>query len=289
MKILILGAGGIVGQHMYTNKPIGIDAIFARRVSEDFWYGIDYNNGDLINHLNLINPDVIINLAGENRVDIVESNPEQCFNINVNMVKDLCDWVASNGKYLIQCSTQGVFSGNNAPYNPSMIPDPITEYGKQKRQAEEIALSYNNTEVDRLTFVLGIRPFQNIGRRNPLEDMIEQEIQLQVNDRFFSPLFADEAAEILWERAINYKSNNKKIVHLGTPYKCSRFSIASDLKYNSCGNIKAKINSVSHEYFPGIAPRPFDTTWAYGTSLYRKHYDDALVSSYLLWNRIKNK
>jgi len=286
IKVLILGAGGIVGQHMTLCQPKNIDAIYTRKKQDDFWYGFDYESDNIFDFLNDINPNVIINLAGENRVDVVEATPTAFYSVNVKLVEDLCNWVTANDAHLIQCSTQGVFNGDDAPYNPSSFPHPITHYGKQKFEAEKIALQCDNAEIDRLTFVLGIRPFKNIGRRNPLEDMIESLDQLQVNDRFFSPLFADEAAEILWERALGNKFNKNKIVHLGTPYKSSRYSISCDLKYNCCGNIKAKIQPVSHKHFPGLAPRPKDTSWQYGTSLYKKPYDEALVLSYLQWNRI---
>lgn len=289
IKVLVLGAGGIVGQHMTLCQPKNIDAVYTRKKQNDFWYGFDYDFDNIFEHLNIINPDVIINLAGENRVDVVESNPSACYGVNVKLVEDLCKWVTINNSYLIQCSTQGVFNGEDAPYNPSSFPRPITFYGKQKIEAEKFALQCDNAEIDRLTFVLGIRPYQDIGRRNPLEDMIESINQLQVNDRFFSPLFADEAAEILWERALTNKLNKNKIVHLGTPYKSSRYTISCDLKYNSYGNINSKITPVSHEHFPGIAPRPKDTSWQYGTSLYKRPYDEALVLSYLQWSRVNKK
>ena len=202
------------------------------------------------------------------------------------MPVDICQWNKINNKYFIHCSTQGVFDGESSPYSPMDIPKPITEYGKQKYLSEKMVLSYENTEVDRLTFVIGIRPFQNIGRKNPLEEMIEKENQLQVNDRFFSPLFAEEAADILWERALGNNRNSDRIVHLGTPIKCSRYTIASDLKYNSHGNIKASIQPVSHEHFPGIAPRPKNTTWEFGKCLYKNRYDDALLNAYIQWNRM---
>ena len=42
MKVLILGAGGIVGQHMRLCVPSGVEAIFARRTADpDIDFGID--------------------------------------------------------------------------------------------------------------------------------------------------------------------------------------------------------------------------------------------------------
>ena len=287
MKILILGAGGIVGQHMKINQPKDVEVIYSRKTSSPGWHGIDADHQDVRKELDIINPDVIINLAGENRVDVVESDPQKYVSVNVDLVKTLCTWVTKNNKYLIQGGTQGIFSGENSCYDTSDIAHPLTHYGKQKLTAEQIALAHQNTEICRLTFVIGVRPFQNIGRKNPLESMIEDEVQLQVNDRFFSPLFAEDAAEMLWNRALNFKNAKEKIVHLGIPIKCSRFAIARDLKYNLHGCINPIIEGVSHEHFKGIAPRPKDTTWC--KSLHNRSYEEGLISSYLLWEKVKNE
>ena len=285
MKVLILGSGGIVGQHMKINEPEDVEAVYSRKTSSPGWYGIDVDHQDVRKDLDIINPDVIINLAGENRVDVVESDPQKYVSVNVDLVKTLCTWVTKNNKYLIQGSTQGIFSGDNSCYNTTDIAHPLTHYGKQKLTAEHIVLAHQNTEICRLTFVIGVRPFQDIGRKNPLESMIEDEVQLQVDDRFFSPLFAQDAAKILWNRALGFKNAKEKIVHLGIPIKCSRFAIARDLKYNVHGCINPVIKGVSHEHFKGIAPRPKDTTWC--KSLYIDSYEEGLMSSYLLWEKVK--
>ena len=158
MKVLILGAGGIVGQHMKINEPKDVEVIYSRKTSSPGWYGIDVDHQDVRKDLDIINPDVIINLAGENRVDVVESDPQKYISVNVDLVKTLCTWVTKNNKYLIQGSTQGIFSGDNSCYNTTDIAHPLTHYGKQKLTAEHIVLAHQNTEICRLTFVIGVRP-----------------------------------------------------------------------------------------------------------------------------------
>lgn len=288
MKIAVLGAGGVVGQHMMLRQPDGIEAVFTRRNIDDRFYGFEVETDPLDLFLKSIKPDVVINLIGENRVDIVESDPDKYRFRNVDFVSDLVKWVYENDKKLIHCSTQGVFSGENAPYRATSVPHPITEYGKQKYESELIALSSPNTQVVRLTFVLGIRPFQDIGRLNPAEQMIIKDHQLQVNDRFFSPLFATDAAKSLWGIALG--ENQDKIIHLGEPLRCTRFSIASDLKHYSHGGLMDnKIEGVSHEYFTGIAPRPKDTTWAYGATQYNVRYEDAILELYLTGKKLRSE
>lgn len=283
-KVVVFGASGIVGQHMIKFQPKNVNPIYTKRSGDGIF--VSFTGADnVINFLDSINPDVIINLSGENSVDTVESSPDKFLNINVNIPKNIKNWADLHKKIYFHISTQGVFSGELSPYSPTSAPDPITQYGIQKFQSEQNVFDSEYTKIIRLTFVLGVRPFQNIGRRNPFEDMIEKKNQLQVDDRFFSPLFAQDAAQILWEEVekLNLKD---KIIHLGNPLKCSRFSIASDLKYHTHGAIDNKIMPVSHEYFTGIAARPKDTTWEINSSIFKQNYEEGLLSAYFDWRNL---
>lgn len=269
---------------MIIDTPEAIDALFVRRSEHPAaaWMALDLLQPDALDKLAEFEPDVIINLAGENRVDVVESDPDATFGINTAFPFLLAIWCQNNHVRLIQCSTQGVFSGEHPPYQTTDKPDPITAYGRQKAEAELYTLHCDYGYVARLTFVIGVRPF-DCGRRNPLEDIIEKQEQKQVNDRFFSPLSAEDAAAILWELALH--PNPPRIVHLGQPIRTSRFNLAADAIWHGHGMIWPKIEAVSHEYFPGIAPRPRDTTWAYG-SLYKKDLETVLIDAMI---KIKEK
>ncbi len=287
LKVVIFGAGGVVGQHLIKTTPSSIEVIFTKRNSNNsIWTNFDITTDDVFEFLNNIKPDVIVNLAGENRVDVVESSPEEFLKVNVEFPLKLAQWVDLNNSYLIQCSTQGVFSGDNPKYKPNDIPHPITEYGKQKLLAEQNALTINSSEIVRFTFVLGVRPFPEYGRRNPLEDMIENKYQLQVDDRFFSPLFAQDCATMLWNKISQKLFSDKKIIHYGNELRCSRFSISSDVKYLARGSISAEIKPVSHEYFTGIAPRPKDTTWLDGFAESSIDYEEGILINIIEWSRL---
>ena len=289
MKVLVFGAGGVVGQHMMHQAPEEVEPIYTRTLGDDRYCKFIYGEDSINEFLDFHRPNLIINLAGENRVDIVESSPERFYDINVLMPSEIVEWCNRNQSYLIQCSTQAVFSGNNPPYSPLDPVDPINKYGEQKSKAEDIVLKYSKSLVARLTFVLGARYFTEIGRRNPFEDIMEKDNQLQVDDRFFSPLFAHDAASSLWDLSLNYLNWSKKIVHLGHPTRCTRFSIASDTKYHLHGILDAKIMGVSHEYFSGLAQRAYDTTWAYEDCMYSGKYEENLLTAFTIWSKINDK
>lgn len=288
-KVVVIGAGGIVGQHMMVNKPEWADAIFTRRKGYLEWSQLNVGEDDIEAWLDANSPDVIINLAGQNVVDAVEQNPDESIYVNVKLPITLATWVSNNNKKLIQVSTQGIFSGENANYNTNSKPHPITWYGKQKALAEKLIISHDNVKIVRLTFVIGVRPFQDVGRKNPLEIMMEQKEQLQVDDRFFSPVFAYDAAMILWDTALHFEESDQKIIHIGNPIKSSRFSLASDIKTASNGKLDTEIKPVSYTYFTSNVARPKDTTWEDGTSLYITDYMYGLEKCYLEWETINNE
>jgi dTDP-4-dehydrorhamnose reductase len=115
--------------------------------------------------------------------------------------------------------------------------------------------------------------------------MLETPEQFQVNDRFFSPVFAEDAAKILWERVMKNASHYDRIIHVGNPIRCSRYTIAQDLIEISNGELDIKIHPVSHNYFSSDTKRPEDTTWKENHSLYKTEYLEGLRKYYLQWKK----
>ena len=254
MKVAILGAAGVIGQHMRLCVPKGVEPVWVRQKSDLLHVGLDLTDkAALDKFLDETNPDAIVNLAGENRPDVVEQNPELFEDVNIRLPKNLATWCFENKKRFVQVSTQAVFSGNEPPYSSTAERNPVNAYGKQKKAAEDwIKYIGGNYAIVRPTFILGVRPMSGIGRKNPIELFLSQGPQKQVNDRWFSVSFAWEVAKILWEEVMY--PNSPKVSNFGYPERVSRYDLAC--KINKGNAIEAKT-----EDFPGIAPRPVDTTY----------------------------
>jgi dTDP-4-dehydrorhamnose reductase len=258
MKILILGASGILGQHMRLCAPSGITARYCRRQDDDLHHGTDLTDTNARQKLfGDWHPDVVVNLAGESNTDTVEAKPDAFRAINVEAPASIARWCEIFGAHYIHVSSQGVFSGAGAPYSPDSPCEPVNQYGRQKLEAERLVRNAGVAwTIVRPTFVLGVRPLPHTGRRNPVESMLARLEPRQVADRWFSPLFARDAAEELWR--ITLRRPVRETIHLGNPVTMSRYDVARQL------GVAAE--AVTHDSFQGLAPRPRDTTYFEGSS-----------------------
>ena len=251
MKVLILGASGIVGQHMRLCIPEGVNPVWVRRTPDPITLGYDLEDRDTVdNLLGAQNPDVIVNLAGESNVDAVENDPERYRCINVGLPRQLADWCGKHARRMVQISSQAVHPGTEPPYG-RVKPHPdkcVNDYGAQKSDAE-LAVLRRGATVIRLTFILGIRPMPYVGRRNPLEAMLAGQSP-QVDNRWFSPLMAWDAAKAIWSEVV--KPSGEQIIQVGSG-RTTRFELAA--------MVNDDVVPCKHEDFEGIAPRPRDTSF----------------------------
>lgn len=253
MKVLILGSSGIIAQHMGEKVPNSVELTFVSRST-----GVDLSDLDrLEGFIRQHEPEVVVNLAGESNTDTVEAHPESFWGINAGLPYALARLTDTLGYRFIQVSSQAVFSGQEPPYYLNSPLDPVNAYGRQKAAAETAVLNYTAVTVIRPTFVLGVRPDLNRGRVNPMEQMLAGNQRKQVDDRFFSISFAPDVASLLWSAVI--KKPDRKVIQVGIPGKLSRYEIACHLGL--------KVEPVSHESFPGLAPRPRNTSYAVGEYL----------------------
>ncbi len=107
--------------------------------------------------LSKINPNIVINCAAYNAVDVAEKYPERAFAVNAEAVKNLARICADSKTLFIHYSSDYVFDGaKNAPYTENDYPNPLNIYGKSKLEGENavrtIAQEYL---IFRLSWVFG--------------------------------------------------------------------------------------------------------------------------------------
>lgn len=87
--------------------------------------------------LSEIKPAAIINAAAYTAVDAAETDDLTARAANATGPKNLARWAAENDGWLLQVSTDFVFSGRNwRPYTPDDQTDPLSIYGRTKLEGE---------------------------------------------------------------------------------------------------------------------------------------------------------
>jgi len=161
MKVLIIGASGLVGGECYR--------VFSSLTS---WQVAGSYFGFALPHLSHINtledgslerwveknflPDLIIQCGALTHVDYCEQNPEESFLKTVLTHRRILDFSKKNNIKVVMYSTDYVFDGKSGPYLESHPPNPLSVYGRHKLQTEEETLAASGQNlVLRVTNVYG--------------------------------------------------------------------------------------------------------------------------------------
>jgi len=167
MKILILGADGMIG-HKMAQSLSHFDLYLNSRSHSNYLQehfpnstlsNFDFLNQNIEDLIDKISPDYVINAVGITIRRGASDNKETNL-INSQLPKKIDFWCKENQKKQIHFSTDCVFSGDKGNYNDLDLPDAKDHYGKSKGDGEINSMStltirssmigkeiYNKTEL----------------------------------------------------------------------------------------------------------------------------------------------
>lgn len=136
MKALILGANGQLGTALKKTVPEGVELIALDQAS------LDITDPQAVSErVNAERPQLVINTAAYTAVDQAEREPEQANAVNAIGAGHVAAAVAAQGARLVHISTDFVFDGSSSrPYLPEARTNPLSVYGKSKRDGEEAVI-----------------------------------------------------------------------------------------------------------------------------------------------------
>jgi dTDP-4-dehydrorhamnose reductase len=234
MKILVFGASGLLGYAVsqvslrrnhkttaiYHRNPIKLQGL-------EQIHSLDLMEEDAVQRILFDEwPDAVVNAAAISQPDLVDSDPQMSFKINVSFSKKLAQLTNHIGAKLIHISTDMVFDGEDPEYRSTSMPNPLTTYGQQKLLAEKEVLKHGgqNVVVLRSTILNGN---SMTGQRSLHESLIRAAMSgKKVNlftDEFRQPCHASNLAEIIVE--LIERSQLHGIFHWGGTELVSRYQM----------------------------------------------------------------
>jgi dTDP-4-dehydrorhamnose reductase len=260
-KILITGASGFLGTHLYKhlhNNFLVISLFNSNILQHKNAISFDLNNIAAIpNLLNLIKPTVVIHTAAISSIAQCEHNKSQSYNINVAASEALALHCKKIHATFIFCSTDLVFDGTTGNYNEEDIPNPINEYGLQKYEAEKNIIAVNEDAIiARLPLMIGENEKGIAGVVAEMQLKNKQGVSMHLfSNEYRSPALVEDVVFGLELLMLKKKSGT---YHLAGKQKLNRVQIAEYVKTKYNLN-KLILIPTTHQQL-GITNRPADVS-----------------------------
>jgi dTDP-4-dehydrorhamnose reductase len=198
MKLLVLGAGGQLGQAMVERLSAGHDVHVRTHGELNIARAADVRAA-----VDASRPDAIINCAAYNNVDEAEVQPERALEANAWGPMNLARAASDANATLIHFSTDFVFDGETAaPYVETDGPSPQGQYGMSKLIGEWFAADAPRSYILRVESLFG-GPRAKSSVDMLLNAIVRGEPARPFSDRVVSPSYVEDvvaSTEAILER-----------------------------------------------------------------------------------------
>jgi dTDP-4-dehydrorhamnose reductase len=255
MKVLIVGASGLVGSNIYNHlksiskfNVIGTYNEFKvdKLVQLDTVKPIERWSLEILNS----EFDSIIFCGGLTNVELCEKDENLSYKRNVISFKNIFEFSKIKKSKFVYISTDYVFDGKNGPYLEEHPKNPISIYGEHKSLAEDILTNdKGDSLIVRITNVYG----QERQKKNFINQLINNPKKIfdLPNWQYATPILANDIARALELLIVDNKSG---IYNLSSTDFLSRVDIVNI--YNQIAKMKINYRIVGENNNNQIAKRP---------------------------------
>jgi len=197
VKVLILGAGGLMGRYLVREAGRrGMEGIALTHADLDITRA---DSAKVV--LEKMKPDWVVNAAAFPRLEDCEEHPFQSRNINARAPAEWAKECGKSGVRFIHLSTDYVFDGKkNSAYLPSDPVSPLSRYGKDKADGERQVLRANpDALIVRLAWIFGHGGKTFMSKLPAI--LAEKEVVEVAGGRKGSCTYAGEAARLILDLA----------------------------------------------------------------------------------------
>ena len=252
-KVLIVGAGGQLGQELQRTLPADMESVAVGRAELDI-----ADPAAVAAAMAAYTPTQVINAAAYTAVDKAESEPEAATAGNAEGPRLLAESCAEAGARFIHVSTDFVFDGKSAvPYTPDMPTGPLGVYGQTKLDGElAVRAAYPAALIVRTGWVYSA--FGGNFVKTMLRLMASNDTLTIVSDQVGTPTWANGLAGALW--AATQKPALTGTYHWSDAGVCSwyDFAVAIFEEASALGLLTkpVTIKPIPAQQYPTPAQRP---------------------------------
>jgi len=214
-KILVIGVG-FLGKHILqelknrNKKTIG--TTFSKVSSNYIRLDIS-NQSDIEKCCNSIEPDLIINCAANNDIDLIEKNPSIGINVNAKGAENIAIVANKFGIKILHISTDSVFDGKLGMYKENDKPNPINAYANSKFLGEKSVTNNCKEHIIIRTNFYGENDESKYLFNSILTKLKQKESFIGFDDIKFTPLEVHNLSEIIIDLI---ETDFKGILHLSS-------------------------------------------------------------------------
>ncbi len=202
MKILIIGAAGLLGKQLVKDFSGGNEVIAADRYEDRAGlYYMDLTKKDLVKDaFERFRPELVLLPASITGVDFCEQNPDPAWAVNTEGPKLVALAAKKKRAFVVFYSSDYIFGGSAGPYTEDDKPGPINVYGKTKLEAEKIIQKeLDNYLILRTCSIYG---YEKNGLNYAMQVLARlgggQEIRA-VNDQFGTPTYVEDLSMVTFK------------------------------------------------------------------------------------------
>jgi len=218
MKILVTGAGGMLGTDLVARLGGGPDVI-----------GVTRNEYDILDLQSIreytagLKPDWIVHCAAFTNVDGCEKEPDKAFSVNADGARNVAKAAWGVGARMAFVSTDYVYDGKaGRPYVETDRVSPMSVYGRSKLKGEyEVAKVLPDALIVRTSWLFGVNGpnfveaiLGQVGKKDELRVVSDQ-----VGSPTYTPDLADAIARLI-------EAGAGGIVHVSNDGACSWYEYA---------------------------------------------------------------
>ena len=262
-KLLVTGASGFLGWNICTVAKSAWDVVGVSLSHDIPIEGISGEKCDITDFsamdslFSRIGPDAVIHAAALSDPNYCETHVAESWRINVEASEHIARLCKAYGSRCVFTSTDLVFDGNNPPYSEQNAVSPISEYGRQKVEAEvRMNRAYSGMLICRLPLMFGDHPGPAKSFIQPMIDNFLKGAEMSLFfDEFRTPVSGKDAALGILSMLEKYIG----IYHLGGKVRISRYNFG--LLLGKClGLAPTPVNPVSQRDIKMSAIRPKDVS-----------------------------